>query len=113
MRGKIIPVEAKDIRFPSSRSLDSSDAMSPKADYSAPYVTLKTIRKDDYEAITNIKEFQKFDIYWIEGPTSPDCLAISGSQEERIMVYADRGHEHFHNPLVIQGGTYMPPTKPG
>jgi L-fuconate dehydratase len=39
---KIIKLEARDIRFPTSRSLDGSDAMNPDPDYSAAYVILKT-----------------------------------------------------------------------
>jgi len=33
---------ARDIRFPTSRALDGSDAMNPAPDYSAAYVTLRT-----------------------------------------------------------------------
>ena len=32
----------RDIRFPTSRSLEGSDAMNPDPDYSAAYVILKT-----------------------------------------------------------------------
>lgn len=39
---KIEKVEALDIRFPTSRSLDGSDAMNPDPDYSAAYVVLHT-----------------------------------------------------------------------
>jgi L-fuconate dehydratase len=39
---KIIKLEVRDIRFPTSRALDGSDAMNPDPDYSATYVTLKT-----------------------------------------------------------------------
>lgn len=39
---KITSVVARDIRFPTSRSLDGSDAMNPAPDYSATYVTLET-----------------------------------------------------------------------
>jgi L-alanine-DL-glutamate epimerase and related enzymes of enolase superfamily len=35
-------IEVKDIRFPTSKSLDGSDAMNPDPDYSAAYVILKT-----------------------------------------------------------------------
>ena len=35
-------VTALDIRFPTSRQLDGSDAMNPDPDYSAAYVILKT-----------------------------------------------------------------------
>src|SRR6476469_423141 len=38
----ITEVIARDIRFPTSRSLDGSDAMNPAPDYSAAYVILKT-----------------------------------------------------------------------
>lgn len=39
---KILSVEAKDIRFPTSKTLDGSDAMNKDPDYSAAYVILKT-----------------------------------------------------------------------
>ena len=38
----ITEVVARDIRFPTSRSLDGSDAMNPDPDYSAAYVVLRT-----------------------------------------------------------------------
>src|SRR5437867_2079592 len=39
---RITDIVARDIRFPTSRSLDGSDAMNPDPDYSAAYVVLKT-----------------------------------------------------------------------
>lgn len=39
---KIIQVIARDIRFPTSRRLDGSDAMDPSPDYSVAYVVLQT-----------------------------------------------------------------------
>lgn len=42
---KIISVETKDIRFPTSKSLDGSDAVNKDPDYSAAYVILKTNNK--------------------------------------------------------------------
>lgn len=38
----ITSIETKDIRFPTSKTLDGSDAMNPDPDYSAAYVILKT-----------------------------------------------------------------------
>lgn len=38
----IVDVETSDIRFPTSRELDGSDAMNPDPDYSAAYVVLRT-----------------------------------------------------------------------
>jgi L-fuconate dehydratase len=38
----ISAVDAVDVRFPTSRDLDGSDAMNPEPDYSAAYVTIRT-----------------------------------------------------------------------
>ncbi|MGD9997132.1 MAG: enolase C-terminal domain-like protein [Ilumatobacteraceae bacterium] len=40
--GRIVSVEVVDVRFPTSRWRDGSDAMNPDPDYSAAYVTLHT-----------------------------------------------------------------------
>ncbi len=45
----ITEVIARDIRFPTSKSLDGSDAMNPDPDYSAAYVILKTDSTDGIE----------------------------------------------------------------
>jgi L-fuconate dehydratase len=45
----IIHLSAHDIRFPTSRSLDGSDAMNPDPDYSAAYVVLHTDSSDGLE----------------------------------------------------------------
>src|SRR5215472_14505418 len=42
MPTKITNLTVHDIRFPTSRGLDGSDAMNPAPDYSATYVILKT-----------------------------------------------------------------------
>ena len=41
----ITAVEAHDVRFPTSRDLDGSDAMNPEPDYSAAYVVVRTERR--------------------------------------------------------------------
>jgi L-fuconate dehydratase len=33
--------------------------------------------------------------------------------ENRLIEYVDHLHEHFLDPVVIQRGHYMPPSKPG
>ncbi|MEU9064343.1 enolase C-terminal domain-like protein [Streptomyces sp. NPDC048430] len=43
----ISAVEAFDVRFPTSRDLDGSDAMNPEPDYSATYVTIRTSGEDN------------------------------------------------------------------
>jgi L-fuconate dehydratase len=47
--GTITSLEVLDIRFPTSRSLDGSDAMNPDPDYSAAYVVLRTDERDGLE----------------------------------------------------------------
>ncbi|EMD28479.1 L-fuconate dehydratase [Amycolatopsis azurea DSM 43854] len=42
MMAKIVGMEVLDVRFPTSRELDGSDAMNPDPDYSAAYVVLHT-----------------------------------------------------------------------
>jgi L-fuconate dehydratase len=42
MPTRIIRIVARDIRFPTSRQLDGSDAMNPAPDYSAAYVVIET-----------------------------------------------------------------------
>ncbi|MEV6944888.1 L-fuconate dehydratase [Streptomyces sp. NPDC051172] len=46
---RITAVDTYDIRFPTSRELDGSDAMNPDPDYSAAYVVLRTDREDEPE----------------------------------------------------------------
>lgn len=45
----ITHLQARDIRFPTSRQLDGSDAMNAAPDYSATYVTLTTDADDDHQ----------------------------------------------------------------
>jgi len=47
--GKITDLRVLDVRFPTSLSLDGSDAMNPDPDYSAAYVVLSTDRGDGVE----------------------------------------------------------------
>ena len=49
MPGTIVALEVEDIRFPTSRELDGSDAMNTDPDYSAAYVVLRTDRGDGIE----------------------------------------------------------------
>lgn len=46
---RITAVDTHDIRFPTSRELDGSDAMNPDPDYSAAYVVLRTDAADGHE----------------------------------------------------------------
>src|ERR1700738_210099 len=46
METRITRILTHDIRFPTSRTLDGSDAMNPDPDYSAAYVVLETAHPD-------------------------------------------------------------------
>ncbi|MGW8951831.1 L-fuconate dehydratase [Streptomyces sp. NPDC055709] len=46
---RIIAVDTHDIRFPTSREMDGSDAMNPDPDYSAAYLVLRTDAGDGLE----------------------------------------------------------------
>ena len=46
---RFVSLDARDIRFPTSRELDGSDAMNPDPDYSAAYVVLRTDADDGLE----------------------------------------------------------------
>jgi len=46
---RIVALDTHDIRFPTSRSLDGSDAMNPDPDYSAAYLVLRTDAGDERE----------------------------------------------------------------
>ena len=46
MPSRITALDVLDVRFPTSRQLDGSDAMNPDPDYSATYVILRTDRPD-------------------------------------------------------------------
>ena len=46
---RIVSVDARDVRFPTSRTLDGSDAMHSAPDYSAAYVVLRTDASDHLE----------------------------------------------------------------
>src|SRR5947199_10505013 len=49
MAVSITDLVARDIRFPTSRTLDGSDAMNVDPDYSAAYVVLKSDSQDGLE----------------------------------------------------------------
>lgn len=42
-----------------------------------------------------------------------DFIAVSGTTEDRVTEYADHLHEHFVEPVRMEGGCYMPPQAPG
>jgi L-fuconate dehydratase len=69
MEIKILSIETKDIRFPTSKSLDGSDAMNKDPDYSAAYVILKT----------NVPELEGHGLTFTEGRGNELCIAAMKS----------------------------------
>ena len=49
---RITDIETYDLRFPTSKTLDGSDAMNPDPDYSAAYVVLKTNKSHEGHGLT-------------------------------------------------------------
>jgi L-fuconate dehydratase len=86
-RLEITSVETYDVRFPTSRTLDGSDAMNPDPDYSAPYVILHT----------NEENLQGHGFAFTIGPGTEICVAainaltpwVLGSDAESL--FADMG----------------------
>ncbi len=99
----IAEVVALDIRFPTSDSLDGSDAMNKAPDYLAAYVTLKT---DPHAGGVGRCEYvQHLAIF--------DYIAVTGSLEDRVVEYVDHLHEHFEAPAIVQDDRYVAPSAPG
>ena len=42
-----------------------------------------------------------------------DYVAVSGTTQDRVIEYVDHLHEHFLDPVVVSGGRYAAPSKPG
>ncbi|MEU7831116.1 MULTISPECIES: L-fuconate dehydratase [unclassified Nonomuraea] len=42
-----------------------------------------------------------------------DYVAVTGTMENRVIEYVDHLHEHFVDPVVIEGGRYAAPSAPG
>ena len=42
-----------------------------------------------------------------------DYVAVSGTQQDRVIEYVDHLHEHFVDPVRITSGHYSAPTQPG
>jgi L-fuconate dehydratase len=42
-----------------------------------------------------------------------DCIAVTGTCENRVVEYVDHLHEHFVDPCMIRSGSYQVPVCPG
>ncbi|WP_053204740.1 L-fuconate dehydratase [Jiangella muralis] len=42
-----------------------------------------------------------------------DYVAVSGTLQDRVIEYVDHLHEHFADPVRVENGRYLAPTRPG
>jgi len=70
----ITDVIARDIRFPTSRSLDGSDAMNTAPDYSAAYVVLKT-RSTSHSGLNGLEGLEGHGLTFTTGRGTEVCVA--------------------------------------
>jgi L-fuconate dehydratase len=42
-----------------------------------------------------------------------DYVAVSATTQDRVIEYVDHLHEHFIDPVRVQHGNYLAPTRPG
>jgi len=75
----ITAIRVEDIRFPTSQSLDGSDAMNPDPDYSAAYVILQT-DNPALKAMTQDKPFK----------SEPLPISAVGSNMAKVQQMLDR-----------------------
>ena len=112
-----------DLRFPTSRTLDGSDAMNPDPDYSAADLasdrrrlgiarcaigsdTALAIDANQRwsvpEAIAAIDQLAQFDLRWVEEPTHPDDLVGHAAIAKAVHPVPIANGEHLANPTMAK-----------
>jgi L-fuconate dehydratase len=86
--GTITALDVADIRFPTSRSLDGSDAMNPDPDYSAAYVIVRTDDGDGLEGHGLTFTIGRGTEVVVAGVQALEPLVLGRSTEE---LFADMG----------------------
>jgi L-fuconate dehydratase len=86
--GTITALDVADIRFPTSRSLDGSDAMNPDPDYSAAYVVIRTDDSDGLEGHGLTFTIGRGTEVVVAGVRALEPLVLGRSTEE---LFADMG----------------------
>ena len=89
----IVCLEARDIRFPTSRWLDGSDAMHPDPDYSAAYVVLRTDAGDGLEG---------HGLTFTIGRGNELCVAAARALEPLVVGRTLEGDRGRHARLLAQ-----------
>jgi hypothetical protein len=94
-------VEAHDVRFPTSQTLDGSDAMNKDGDYSAAYVVIRT---DDPELSGYGFTFTigrgndivtAAALHWAVRLIGRDLDTVVSDREAKLKLYASRGVQEY------------------
>ena len=113
---KITNIRSFDLRFPTSKSLDGSDAMNPDPDYSAAYIILETDSSNEGHGLTFtigrgnelcVAAFQSLkpliiglDLYWITEDMGRFWRFITGDSQLR-WVGPDKGVVHLATGALV------------
>ena len=94
----IVSVDVSDVRFPTSQSLDGSDAMNPDPDYSAAYLVVRTDAHDGYRDYRTVRKTLCHELaHNVHGPHDRAfwelCrnLPVSDALAEKLEVFAGTG----------------------
>ena len=121
----ISAVDVLDIRFPTSRSLDGSDAMNPDPDYSAAYVVIRTDAGDGLEGHGLTFTIGRGTEVVVAGVRALERLVLGRSTDDRCTSRRNKSqadnsqqaangrqlhfvHLRFSPPAGKPGGTLLP-----
>jgi L-alanine-DL-glutamate epimerase-like enolase superfamily enzyme len=116
MSALIVALDSYDVRFPTSRQLDGSDAMHPDPDYSAAYVVVRTDAADGHRGdgfaftigrgnevqTAAIRELAPYQLWWVEEPSSPDDVLGHATIARAIAPIPVATGEHVQNRVVFK-----------
>ena len=115
---RITGMRVLDVRFPTSRSLDGSDAMNPDPDYSAAYVVLETdehgleghgltftIGRGNEVCCAAMRALEHrvvgLELGWITATIRPASGAISRGDSQLRWIGPDKGAIHLATAAVV------------
>jgi len=125
---KITALDTFDVRFPTSRNLDGSDAMNLDPDYSAAYVVVRTDDRSGlagYGLVFTIGRGNDVqtaaisalshrvvgrDVDEVLGDLGTFARTLSDDSQLRWLGLVDHLHEHFLDPVCIRNGRYRAPS---
>ena len=94
---RITALDVVDVRFPTSRQLDGSDAMNPEPDYSAAYVALRVVPDVGALAKELIWDGQ---LRWLGPEKGLMHMAIGAVVNAVWDLAAKRADRHVHHALL-------------